>query len=173
MTAARALTAHHLAVLDWVREFIAPLGLSPSLRVIAQQFGVSRTAAHRTVQVLIAAGKLRRVNGELRLVDRPDLRAVPTDELAAELDRRGVSLAALNPRGPAAYARGSVSCAADSCAVAVKRGHLFCREHWFQLPGGLRDRILRSFGARDVPAYQDAVAEARDLIDGFSWSQAS
>ena len=165
------MTARELELLDWIRECIAVSGQSPTFRLIAERFNISVSFAHRLVESLIRQGALireaRRGHG-LRVADAPDLRPVPTDVLAAELARRGVTLASLNPAAPRVVGQ-QVSCAADSCAVAVPRGHLMCRQHWFALPFELRDRIVRSNATGANAAYATAVREARDLIDSGEW----
>lgn len=164
------MTPLQLAILDDVREMYAQGGLSPTVRSVAKQHKLSVSGAHRVLSWLVDRGYLERVAGAqqgLRPVGAPDLRGVPTDTLHAELARRGVTLAALNPRTPKAYGQRAAHCAAENCGAGVQRGHLMCREHWFRVPGDLRDAIMRSFGARDARGYQDAVAEARDVLSGF------
>lgn len=167
------MTPLQARVLDEVRDFVAAVGESQTIQMIADRLDVSKGQAYRASEALVSWGLLRRVPGlaqGLRLADEPNLRGVSSETLGAELARRGVTLASLNPRAPRAYGRHTASCAATCCGASVQRGHLFCREHWFVLPAGLRERILRSFGRRDVPGYQAAVAEARDVIDGAgSW----
>ena len=165
------MTRAELQLLDWLREFLAVSGHSPAIRQIAGHLGVNVSSAHRLVDGLVRQGALLREPGRahgLRLADAPDLRPIPSDVLAAELARRGVTLASLNPHAPRVVGQ-QVSCAADSCAVAVRRGHLMCRQHWFALPFDLRDRILRSNSVGPHAAYEAAVREARDLIDSGEW----
>lgn len=78
--------------------------------------------------------------------------------------------------------RPTVTCAANGCGIAVKRGMLMCKGHWFSLPKPLRDNVWRTwrraFNAeyrvgidpetrlRDIAAYREAVRAARDYLDG-------
>lgn len=39
-------------------------------------------------------------------------------------------------------------CPAPDCNVAVPKHQIFCRRHWFMVPGELRTRIWRSWGNR-------------------------
>ena len=159
--------------LDYVREHIARAGFAPSVRETGERIGLrSSNGAHRVLSSLVAQGLLRKTGSgarNLALADQPDLQAVPTDLLRAELARRGMTLEALQRparRARPAMGRDTARCAADTCCSPVQRGHLFCRPHWFSLPDDLRGRILAAFGAGDADAYQDAVAEARDRVDG-------
>ncbi len=165
------MTRAELQLLDWLREFMAVSGQSPSIRLIAERRGVAVSSAHRLIDGLVRQGALTREPGRangLRLVDTPDLRPVPSDVLAAELARRGVTLASLNPAAPRAVGH-QRTCAADCCAVAVQPGHLMCRQHWLALPAVLQQRILRSNARGDRTAFERAVTEARDLIDSGEW----
>lgn len=164
------MTPRELELLDYLRDFMAQ-GLSPTITMIAAQMNVSRSRAQQLVDQLIAKGSLVRADGHhrgLRLADVPDLRPIATEVLAAELARRGVTMASLNPRAPMAVGH-QRTCAADTCGAAVQRGHLMCRPHWGALPTTLRERILRSNAARDRQAFERAVTEARDLIDSGQW----
>ncbi len=160
------MTPLQQTALDRIRDLIAA-ETQPSIREIATILDVAVSYAHRLVEALIAQGYLEKDPGVvrgLRLAGTPDLRGVPTAVLTGELARRGVTLASLSPREPAAM-RGQRTCAADSCGSAVVPGHLMCRPHWNALPSTLRERILRSNGARNQQAFERAVTEARDLID--------
>ncbi|WP_425230243.1 LexA family protein [Sphingomonas sp.] len=169
------MTPGQTRVLDYVRELIAVAELTPTYREIAARFGFSIPHAYSVVAALVASGhlelgpdKVRRI----RLPGQPDLRGVPTDNLAAELARRGKTLASLEPSAPRAYGR-AVTCAADTCGNTVQRGHLMCRPHWFALPPELRTRILQANSRRDRVAFERAVTQAKDLIDGGGWREAS
>jgi DNA-binding MarR family transcriptional regulator len=162
------MTPTQAKVLDIVRERL-DAGLSPSFGEVADACGVTRPTATEAVSRLVEAGYLRRVarrHRSIALADRPDLRAVSSEQLAAELARRGKTFGAIGGYNRPTMARGAVTCAADCCQVPVRRGHLFCRDHWFALPEQLRQRILASFGAKDVEGYEMAVTEARDRLDG-------
>ncbi|WP_242095467.1 helix-turn-helix domain-containing protein [Sphingomonas sp. CROZ-RG-20F-R02-07] len=165
------MTPLEIKVLDYAREFMAQAELSPPVRELADAVGASVSSTHRAINGLVRRGLLSReprVAQGLRLANLPELRGVPTDVLAGELARRGKTLASLNMREPMAVS-GQRTCAADTCGHAVQRGHLMCRTHWIGLPMSLRDRIMRSNGARDVRAFERAVTEARDLIDSGEW----
>jgi hypothetical protein len=153
-----------LATLEFVREQIAVCGISPTLRAIAERVGGSVTGAQWNVDALIAAGHLTRdERRQLALPGRADLRGVPTDHLAAELARRGVTLASLDAR-PRGAGGPKHFCAIESCGAGVKVGHLMCLPHWLRVPHWLRQRILRSNATRDQRGFEQAVTEARATI---------
>jgi len=161
------MTPGQLQVLDCVRDMLT-YDVSPSVRDIANACDISVSQAHGRIAALVDCGALERGAGKqrnLKLVGVPDLRAIPTDAIRAELARRGVILDALSTRTRRAVGH-EVTCAADTCGAVVQRGHLFCRDHWFKLDEGLRHRILRAFADKDVSTYQRLVAQARDEIDG-------
>lgn len=161
------MTPNELQALDLIRERLAVAGFAPTYRELATEIGVTLSAAHRCVDALVGLGAVKRTPAKSRglmIADLPDMRPVPTDVLRAELARRGVSFAALNPVAPRAMAH-EVTCAADTCGTVVRRGHLMCLTHWRVLPIALRDRILRSNADRDQRAFEAAVTKARDLID--------
>lgn len=56
-------------------------------------------------------------------------------------------------------------CAATRCFEPVRRGQIFCRDHWFSLPYRLRRSIGQSWRARQVGVYRDSVRAAIDLIE--------
>lgn len=160
------MTPRQLQLLDFIRVRLEN-GVNPSYAEIAQGLGfANRSSAHQIVARLIEAGYLRRGPGHARsleLVERKDLRGTSSDALRAELARRGEAIEL--QREPLGHGR-QATCAADTCGVAVQRGRLFCRHHWFKLPHSLRDEILRAHAARDARRYQALVAEARDIADG-------
>lgn len=162
------MTPLQLQVLDYVRE-LSDGGISPSVRQIAARIGAkSPSTAQRVIEGLVRDGHLARRPGStrsLRLADQPDLRRATSDALRAELARRGETTEALRVPEARAYGR-RISCAADTCGIAVQRGHLFCRTHWFALPDDLRAGILGAFRARDTARYQQLVGQARDIADG-------
>ena len=163
------MTPTAMKALDIVRDRIETIGVPPTLGEIGHACGCSRPAARQLLRSLEDSGFVRVTPAKHRgiaLADRPDLRKATTASIMAELARRGKTLEGLSGRAPVNYARGAVTCAGDACFVEVQRGMLFCREHWFSLPRELRDRILATFGAKDIDGYQDAVTEARGRIDG-------
>lgn len=155
-------------VLDYTRDYIADHGWSPSMTEIAETFGFSRPRATELIDALVRDGYLARPSRKHRaitLAGVPDLRAISTPTLRAELARRGVTLDALATPQPINWGRRAVTCAADCCQVEVRIGHLFCRQHWFALPRNLQDGIKRAFGRKDEAEYGRLVTQARDLID--------
>lgn len=58
-----------------------------------------------------------------------------------------------------------VPCACNRCHATVKRGHLYCRDHWFALPHGLRTALLRTHRAGHWASYQDYFRQAQDHLD--------
>lgn len=170
------MSPHQLQTLDFVRERIATIGVAPTQREIAQHLGKSRGAVTASIDGLVARGKLRRRSAAARgleLADLPDLRTVPTDEIRAELARRGVTMDALARPKVLNYGRRAVTCAADYCHAEVEQGHLMCWDHWTALPTALRSEIIdlfkrarRTRSREDAESYGDAVRRARDLIDG-------
>lgn len=160
------MTPRELQTLDYIRLRLEN-GVQPTFREIANSLNLSGPSyAFRLVEGLIERGHLYRAPGRhrsLTLPGMPDLKAATSDALRAELARRG-ELIETRERHLPAYGR-AASCAADTCGAAVRRGHLFCRPHWFALPHPLRDDILRAHAARDTRRYQTLVAEARDVAD--------
>lgn len=162
------MTPAQLKVLDAVRVRI-DAGFTPTHAEIGRACGVTSQAVGYTLRQLVEMGHLSRHprrHRAIALPDRPDLRTVSSEHLQAELARRGVTFGAIDGYHRPTMARGSVTCAADCCQQTVRRGHLFCRQHWFALPVDLQRRILSAFGAQDVEAYELAVTEARDRLDG-------
>lgn len=155
-----------LRILDAARELLAVSGIEPTYRELAKYVGCSLSKAHDAVEALVGSGHLAKAAGPrgIRLVDRADLRAVPSDELRGELARRGETMGALTRRDDSFTGRGR-PCAAECCGELVGRGRLFCRRHWFMLPTELRDTILRTFARRDQVGFERALTRARDLID--------
>lgn len=156
-----------IRVLDRVREQIAALGYPPTVALLAEWLGEATSSVHHAIDRLVASGQLKRAKHKRRglsLGDQPDLRAVPTSALAVELGRRGVTLQALNRNDPMRGPHGA-PCAATICDQRVGRGMLFCRQHWYAIPGGVQEEIKRAFGRRDQAAYEMAITRARDLID--------
>jgi hypothetical protein len=161
------MTPLQLKILDQVREWIAVGGIEPTYQEIADGVGCARSQAFRSVAALVEAGHLTKRPGSrgVRLADRADLRAVPSDELRGELARRGETLEALSRhRDESATGRGR-PCALESCAVLVGRGQLFCRQHWFALPAELQGAVKRTWAARDERAFGQALLHARDWLE--------
>ena len=85
------MTNHQLQLLDFIREFIAKHGVSPTYREMKSGLGCrSLGIVHGMVNRLVDAGCLVRRPGRPRNLALPgaDLRFVPTDQLRAELARR-------------------------------------------------------------------------------------
>lgn len=160
------MTPALLETLDAVRGSIEAIGLAPKYDELARQLGISKAAAHKRVQLLIHAGKLKRLSTRARgidLADAPDLRTVPLDKIRGELGRRGLTLDALKVLERVNYGRGAVTCAVDGCAIEVRRGHLMCRDHWFAVPIAMRGDIVRAHAAGDAELYGLLVSEAREI----------
>lgn len=155
--------------LVFIREEFARTGVSPSMQAIADRLGTGKSTAFRLVDMLIGAGLVAKQPGMvrgLRVVGQPDLRTVSTDELRAELARRGLNFEGLPENlPPQNIGRTAKTCAASYCRSSVQPGHLFCRPHWYALPQDLRDDIFRAFRAKDQDAYADAFSRARDITD--------
>lgn len=158
------MTPLQLAVLDFVVERLTNIGCAPKLDEIADHVRGSKTQAHGAVNALVQMGKLKKTTGRWRnigLVDRPDLRAVGSDVLHAELARRGDTLEALSHGQRLAFGRVR-TCAVDTCGQAVDPGHLMCRGHWWALTPAMQAAIKDAHAAQDLPTYRRLVAEARD-----------
>ncbi|WCT72085.1 hypothetical protein PQ455_10535 [Sphingomonas naphthae] len=164
------MTPHHVVALDYIRERIAEIGCAPTLDEIGARLTISKTNAHRIVELLIADGKLLRRgtgrNRDLALPDLPDLVAIPTAALRRELARRGVTLEALHRERPIASAY-APTCAVPRCGEPVESGHLMCRDHWYSVDRDHRNEIFRLHGiakrsrlTADSNAYSDAVWRA-------------
>ena len=160
------MTPLALRVLDMVRDRVTEAGYSPTIAEIAGEFGLSPSRAGDIVNGLVRKGKLVKARGEqrnLRPADAPDLSTVGTGALRAELARRGHSLEALVRKPMPVFA--GRKCAATYCQDRVTPGNLMCRDHWLSLPKSLRDRIFRTFRAKDEDAYGEAVREAIELTE--------
>lgn len=90
------LSRHQSECLNAIRPLFSG-GMSPTLDMIAQRCGLaSRSGAHRLVEGLVAAGRLRKVEGDgrrplLELVNPSDrLREFTDAALLAEIERRGL-----------------------------------------------------------------------------------
>lgn len=153
--------------LDFVREQLEGCGVSPSCREIGEALDISSVAAWKATEALIGQGKLVRTNAArryLKLPDQADLSAVTTEQLRAELARRGLTLDALAQPKPLRGAQ----CAAPLCIGKVQRGHIMCRDHWFRVPRTIREQLLTAHARRDPSAYQDAFTAAVDSLGGFT-----
>lgn len=160
------MTPAELRVLDYVGEYFDRLAVSPTCTEIARHLDVSPPWAWKLVKSLVDQGALiKRGTGHRAwaLPGAPDLRAVATSRLQAELGRRGVTLSALAVPEQRSWSRHAVTCAVDCCDVVVRRGHLMCRTHWFAIPRDMQADILAAFGAQDVEAYGDLVWRAKEI----------
>jgi hypothetical protein len=71
------------------------------------------------------------------------------------------------PRTPEALAQDGVHpCPVTDCATTVSPGHLACKRHWMQLDAADRQRLARSFRARETnpEGYQAATTWALSLL---------
>lgn len=170
------MTPPQMQALDFVRDRISELGYAPTVREIADQCRLTVSGAHKVLDVLVAAGYLRRVPAKRRGLELPgeiDLRGTGSSAMLAELARRGMTLDSLPTDRPIAYGTRR-SCAADTCGAEVTRGQLMCRNHWFTLPRALRDDILQTHARalktrdrREADRFQMLVTQARDIADGL------
>lgn len=60
MTTTVELTARELDALGFLRRYISGVGYAPSVRDLAEEFGMSLSGAHYVLQGLIAKGAIRR-----------------------------------------------------------------------------------------------------------------
>lgn len=87
------LTEQQHRLRDFIIEFIAANGIAPSVREMSEHFdfiGVGNI--HRLLGALVERGAIRRIPNRARAIEiiEPDaLHNVTTDELVAELTRRG------------------------------------------------------------------------------------
>ena len=58
------------------------------------------------------------------------------------------------------YHKPDVHCAAEGCTVIVGRGKMFCKDHYFALPKGLRDDLWTAWRAA-----MDARRECRPRLE--------
>lgn len=83
-------------------------------------------------------------------------------ELAAAARRTGAGGRVLDLRS---YRAPAVTCAATRCGARVEKGQIFCRDHWFSLPKGLRTSLWTTFRHRLAQDYGALVRRAIDMID--------
>lgn len=92
------MTPVELTALDIIRDSIVATGCAPTLDELARRLGwSSRSNAHRIVDALVRQGMLDREPNKARnltLPSGPALGSVPTEALAAELERRGQGIRA-------------------------------------------------------------------------------
>lgn len=164
------MTPRQAQVLGYIRDYRALRGISPTYREIAEALELGgKATAFRVVQELHDMGRVKFAEHHHRaieLIDDVDLIAVSTDQLRAELARRGVTMDALmTPRviGHSATPR----CAHDACPEMVERGQLFCRTHWYALSPAQQRAITEAFGRRDLVAFEAAVRAARDALSAM------
>jgi repressor LexA len=99
-----ALTPKMAETLAFIRGFIARHGFSPTLQQIGDAVGVNGKArAHTIITGLVDRGYVRRLPNKMRGLDLVDpLANFSTDELIAELTRRGVSVPSAELGNPSA-----------------------------------------------------------------------
>jgi hypothetical protein len=169
MEARIEMTAHQLKGYDFVREHIAACGVSPSYQEIADHLGLrSKSGIVRLVDRLVADGKLVKAqhagSRKLRLPGTADLTTVSTEALQSELMRRGAALGALSVKSVPLLGRVGASCAAGQCAVGLKPGMMYCRQHWFVLPIDVQEALKQAHGRSDLAAFSAAKVKADDII---------
>lgn len=162
------MTPLQLRTLDFVRDRITELGITPTVTEVSKHLGVSYSSAHQAISALVRAGSLEREpfkHRGLRVPGAIDLRNAATTDLRLELARRGVTFEGLAPAPRLAFDR-TVTCASHFCGETVPRGHLFCKRHWFTLPRGLRDMLVKACVVdRDEIAFEQAMTRAHDVIE--------
>lgn len=169
------MTPEQLRAFDFVRDRLTGTGYAPTVVEMQQHLGLaSKSSVHRLVSSLVERGMLAREQNKergLSLIGEPDLRRASLDAIKAELARRGETLGGMRRRENLAYGR-KPSCRVDSCGVAVERGHVMCRTHWFAVPYDLREKLMSAYSAarrtrsdEDARAYQDLLTEAADLAE--------
>lgn len=163
------MTAQQLKAYDFIREEIAACGVAPSYQDLAGYLGLrSKSGVVRIVDRLVADGKLVRAPNvgarKLRLPNTPDLTTVSTEALQSELMRRGAALGAMSVRSVPMLGRVGAHCAADHCAVGLKPGMMYCRQHWFVLPTNIQEALKQAHGRGDGQAFSAAKIQADDVI---------
>lgn len=86
------MTLKQSRCLTFIREYIMEHGVAPSYPEIAEALGLwSRSNAHALVCALVNQGELIRTASRARNLRLPgvDLSRVPTDDLRAEIEKRG------------------------------------------------------------------------------------
>lgn len=159
--------------LDVLREHIEA-GLDLSMTALGRRLGVSRQRASAIVEDLRRDGLIERSPRRARAFRLPgqvNLRGVSSRMLLAELARRGETIDTLAGDTALSLAPDAQHCAHDGCGVAIGRGKLFCRRHWFQLPLDVRERLLRAFADRDEADYAEVFSEAKLRLEG-AWRDA-
>jgi hypothetical protein len=161
------MTPLQLQAYDFIRDMLAEGGVSPTLSMLQDRFGLaSRSGAWRLVDALVAQGRLVRTAAKTHKLAlpgdlaEPDLTLVPTSRIHAELERRG---APPRPRRIVHHAP-TRPCASAGCPERVQRGRLFCSAHWRALPQGLRTELVETFRAGREGAYEDAFRRATDYL---------
>lgn len=67
-------------------------------------------------------------------------------------------------RRPLTAIRPPTLCSAPGCDVAIPRGRLMCRDHWYALPRPLRLEITASWKARRLRDWSANCLEARRFL---------
>lgn len=60
--------------------------------------------------------------------------------------------------------RGKSMCDAPGCSVAITRGKLMCRDHWFALPRPLREAIGSAWREGRIRDWSANCLEARSFL---------
>ena len=158
------MTPKQARVLDMVRDELHATGLAPTYQEIADRLGMpAKSGVSRTIDLLVAEGKLVKRKGTARplaLPDHADLTVVPTPLLRAELARRGEILDGLKAKP----VRSGAACAADGCDSRVPVGHMYCRPHWWAIPEALRERLKEAHNRGEQRPYQAAFQACQDSL---------
>lgn len=85
------MTAHQRKILDWINQYLAARGVSPSYQEIAEGCGmVHKSKAHAAVKLLIADGYLMQTKGRQRTLRLANpIKRIATEQLRHELISRG------------------------------------------------------------------------------------
>lgn len=167
------MTPRQVQVLDYIRERITRAGFAPTYQEIGSRFDTTKANAHRYVDQLERAGKVRRLGSRQRGIelvdDNVDLLTVDTELLRAELARRGAMPGAFHRPAHRPRFGGTVPCSAAGCDVPVRHGHAFCYGHWNKISPQTQRQMLETHriacatgDADDALRYQDAFGQAKD-----------
>lgn len=163
------MTKREREVMAFIRDRLDRIGVAPNLQEIGERFDFTKARACVIVNAIVEQGLLEREHrgtSGLRLPGHVDLTGIGTEQLRAELARRGVTLDALAE--PQALFNEGKACAANHCRERVKQGQLFCRPHWFKLPRDYQCDITRAWARRHSEAFQEALERARNFLGGYT-----
>lgn len=172
------MTPRQVEVLDFIRDRITRAGFAPTYQEIGKRFDTTKANAHRYVNQLERAGKIRKFSNRERGIelagDGVDLLTVDTDRLRAELERRGALAGAFHRAPHHPRASGTTPCAAVGCQTSVRRGHAFCWQHWTKISPATQQLLLQTHRVAcmtedpdDALRYQEAFGQAKDEAEAL------